>query len=80
MPDLRERWRTSFIEASAYDWAVEHERMKSRITQHDFEARTGGGIAGEGSVDFVAQVSKEHRCHYVILAVMLAKWPASRRE
>ncbi len=26
MPDLRERWRTGFIEATAYDWAVEHER------------------------------------------------------
>jgi SAM-dependent methyltransferase len=26
VPDLRERWRTSFIEATAYDWAVEHER------------------------------------------------------
>jgi SAM-dependent methyltransferase len=27
VPDLRERWRTGFIEASAYDWAVEHERV-----------------------------------------------------
>jgi len=27
VPDLRERWRTSFIEASAYDWAVEHEHI-----------------------------------------------------
>jgi len=27
MPDLRERWRTSFIEASTYDWAVEHEHV-----------------------------------------------------
>jgi SAM-dependent methyltransferase len=27
MPDLRERWRTSFIEATTYDWAVEHERV-----------------------------------------------------
>ena len=27
MPDLRERWRTSLIEATAYDWAVEHERV-----------------------------------------------------
>ena len=27
MPDLRERWRTSFIEATAYDWAVEHEHV-----------------------------------------------------
>jgi SAM-dependent methyltransferase len=27
MPDLRERWRTSFIEAVTYDWAVEHERV-----------------------------------------------------
>lgn len=27
MPDLRERWRTSLIEATTYDWAVEHERV-----------------------------------------------------
>jgi SAM-dependent methyltransferase len=27
VPDLRERWRTSSIEATAYDWAVEHERV-----------------------------------------------------
>jgi SAM-dependent methyltransferase len=25
--DLRERWRTSFIEATTYDWAVEHEQV-----------------------------------------------------
>jgi SAM-dependent methyltransferase len=27
MPDLRERWRTSLIEATIYDWAVEHEHV-----------------------------------------------------
>ncbi len=27
MPDLRERWRTGFIEATTYDWAVEHEHV-----------------------------------------------------
>jgi SAM-dependent methyltransferase len=27
VPDLRERWRTSFIEATSYDWAVEHEHV-----------------------------------------------------
>jgi SAM-dependent methyltransferase len=27
MLDLRERWRTSFIEATTYDWAVEHEHV-----------------------------------------------------
>src|SRR5436309_9670532 len=27
VPDLRERWRTSFIEATTYDWAVEHEAV-----------------------------------------------------
>ncbi|HUE27308.1 MAG TPA: methyltransferase domain-containing protein [Solirubrobacteraceae bacterium] len=27
MPDIRERWRTSFIEATTYDWAVEHEHV-----------------------------------------------------
>jgi hypothetical protein len=25
--DIRERWRTSFIEASTHDWAVEHEHV-----------------------------------------------------
>jgi SAM-dependent methyltransferase len=27
MPDLHERWRTSSIEATAYDWAVEHKHV-----------------------------------------------------
>jgi ubiquinone/menaquinone biosynthesis C-methylase UbiE len=27
VPDLRERWRASWLEASAYDWAVEHEHL-----------------------------------------------------
>src|SRR5947209_6218813 len=27
MSDIRERWRTSFIEATTYDWAVEHEHV-----------------------------------------------------
>jgi hypothetical protein len=27
VPDIRERWRTSLIEATAYDWAVEHEHI-----------------------------------------------------
>jgi SAM-dependent methyltransferase len=27
VPDIRERWRTSLIEATAYDWAVEHEQI-----------------------------------------------------
>ena len=27
MPDIRERWRTSFIEATTYDWAVEREHV-----------------------------------------------------
>jgi SAM-dependent methyltransferase len=27
MPDLRDRWRTSFIEATTYDWAMEHEHI-----------------------------------------------------
>jgi SAM-dependent methyltransferase len=27
VPDIRERWRTSFIEATTYDWAVEHEHV-----------------------------------------------------
>ena len=31
MPDLRERWRTGFIEATTYDWAVEHERVAALL-------------------------------------------------
>ena len=27
VPDIRERWRTSFIERSTYERAVEHEHM-----------------------------------------------------
>jgi ubiquinone/menaquinone biosynthesis C-methylase UbiE len=27
VPDIRERWRTSLIEATTYDWAVEHEQI-----------------------------------------------------
>jgi hypothetical protein len=27
VPDIRERWRTSLIEATTYDWAVEHEHV-----------------------------------------------------
>jgi SAM-dependent methyltransferase len=27
VPDLRERWRSGFVEATAYDWAVEHEHV-----------------------------------------------------
>jgi hypothetical protein len=48
---------------------VEQERMKAGVTQHDFEARAGGGVTGEGCVDFVAQVFKKHRHHYVMLVV-----------
>lgn len=27
VPDLRDRWRTGFVEATTYDWAVEHENV-----------------------------------------------------
>lgn len=33
MPDLRERWRTGWFEATAYDWAVEHERVARLLGQ-----------------------------------------------
>jgi SAM-dependent methyltransferase len=33
VPDLRERWRTSFIEATSYDWAVEHEHVARVLGQ-----------------------------------------------
>jgi hypothetical protein len=31
VPDIRERWRTSFIEASTYDSAVEHEHVAALL-------------------------------------------------
>jgi hypothetical protein len=49
--------------------AVEKQRVKAWITQRNFEARTGGGIAGKSGVDFVAQVSKKHHCHYIALSL-----------
>jgi ubiquinone/menaquinone biosynthesis C-methylase UbiE len=33
VPDLRERWRTGWFEATAYDWAVEHERVARVLGQ-----------------------------------------------
>jgi hypothetical protein len=50
--------------------AMGHERVKARVTQRNFETRTSGRIAGESGVDFVAQVSKKHRSHYIALALM----------
>jgi hypothetical protein len=34
LPDLRELPRTSFIEASAYHWVVEHEHVAQRAARH----------------------------------------------
>src|SRR5262249_16289784 len=48
---------------------MEKQRVKARITQRNFEARTGSGIAGKSGVDFVAQVSKEHHRHYIALSL-----------
>lgn len=31
VPDIRERWRTSFFEATTYDWAVEHEHVAAVV-------------------------------------------------
>ncbi len=33
MPDVRDRWRTTWLEASAYDWAVEHEHVARVLGQ-----------------------------------------------
>ena len=33
MPDIRERWRTSFIEATAYDSVIEHEHLARGLGQ-----------------------------------------------
>jgi SAM-dependent methyltransferase len=33
VPDLRERWRTGWLEASVYDWAVEHEHVARVLGQ-----------------------------------------------
>jgi hypothetical protein len=55
--------------------AMKKQSMKARITQHDFEARTGGRITYQSGVDFVAQVSKKHRCHYIVLGLDAACEP-----
>jgi hypothetical protein len=49
--------------------AVEKQRVKARITQRHFEARTGSRIAGKSGVDFAAQVFKKHHCHYIALSL-----------
>ena len=46
---------------------VIQQRLKTGIAQHDFEARPGGRIAGQGCVNLVAQVFERHRDHYVIV-------------
>lgn len=33
VPDLRERWRSGWFEATAYDWAIEHERVARGLGQ-----------------------------------------------
>src|SRR6266436_232477 len=33
MPDLRERWRTSWLEATAYDSVIEHENLARVLGQ-----------------------------------------------
>ena len=39
VPDIRERWRTSFIEASTHDWAVEHEHVAGVLGRLDLGHR-----------------------------------------
>ena len=39
--DLRERWRTGFIEASTYDWAVEHEHVAAVLGRVIWGTDTG---------------------------------------
>jgi SAM-dependent methyltransferase len=49
MPNLRERWRTSFIEATAYDWVIEHEHIAGVLARLAWGTDTAafyGGIAG----------------------------------
>lgn len=49
MPDLHERWRTSFIEAVTYDWAVEREQV----------ARVLGRVVwGTDTSDFYREISR----------------------
>ncbi len=47
--------------------AVEEQCLEAGITQHDFKARPGRGIARKRCVNLVAQVFEKHRRHYVIV-------------
>lgn len=40
MSDLRERWRTSSIEATAYDWAIEHEHVAGVLARLAWDTDT----------------------------------------
>lgn len=42
MPDLRERWRNGWLEATAYDWAVEHEPVARVLGQLIWGTNTSG--------------------------------------
>jgi hypothetical protein len=45
---------------------IEQQRLKPRITEHDFHPRPGRRIAGERGINLVAQVSEKHRDHYML--------------
>jgi SAM-dependent methyltransferase len=42
VPDVRERWRAGFIEATTYDWAVQHERVAGVLGRLIWGTHTGG--------------------------------------
>ena len=58
--------------------AMEQQGLEAGIAQHDFEARAGGGVAGQGRIDLVAQVLEEHRGHYVIVVADRASLARAR--
>lgn len=42
MPDLRERWRTSWLEATAFDSVIEHEHLARVIARLTWGVDAGG--------------------------------------
>jgi hypothetical protein len=59
--------------------AVEQQRVKARIAQRDLEPGAGRRIAGEGRIDFRAQVFQKHRDHYIRFVAAAAQGRAAAR-
>ena len=53
--------------------AMKQQRVKPGVTQHNLEPGAGRRVAGQCRINLVAQVSQEHRRHYVMIAG-LCRW------